>query len=124
MKRLVRATATWGTRPHAALVGGAIHFQEMTVGKGSQTGAPGDIDVTMLTYTADLSLEGDGWNGYAAFVGRNMEASTLGGDTDLDDFGVVVQGGVRIADETELFGRWDGVFLDDSRGISDDALAR
>jgi hypothetical protein len=96
----------------AALLGGAVHYQE-----GPNTGAPTDVDRQTLEYTLDLSLEGDGWNVYGAFIGRNDDTrGPVGVDQDsVDDFGAVVQAGWRFQPDTELFARWDAIFGDSSR---------
>lgn len=94
----------------SALVGAAIHYQQ-----SRNTSAPTDVDFDYLTYTVDVSLEGDSWNLYGAFVGNNVDSrGPVGVDGDAtDNFGVVLQGGYRFAQNTELFARWDAVFLDD-----------
>jgi phosphate-selective porin OprO/OprP len=94
--------------PYAAMVGGALHWQQDT-----NTGAPGDVDFQYLSYTFDASLEGDGWNLFGAFVGNHIEGRVAGTDTPkVDDYGIVLQGGYRIQKETEIFARWDGIWLD------------
>lgn len=103
----------------AAMLGGALHWQQGSTPSGSQTNAPGDTDNSLLTYTLDLSLEGDSWNAFGAFVGRHIESRTAGTDSEFDDFGVVVQGGYRFTEDTEAFARWDAVFGDDDRGGED-----
>lgn len=106
----------------AGRVGAAAHYQQMTLGKGSQTGDPADIDVTSLLYTFDAQLEGDGWNAFGAFVGNWAEASSAAGDDDFHDFGVVLQGGYRVTERTEIFGRWDAIFADDDRNLDEDTF--
>jgi len=99
----------------SGLLGAAIHWQQ-----SSNTSNPADVDLDYLTYTADVSFEGDSWNAYGAFVGSHAEARAAGVDNDFDDFGIVAQGGYRFAANTELFARWDGVFLDEDRNAADD----
>lgn len=96
----------------AALLGAAVHYQ-----MGPNSNAPTDIDRETLQYTIDLSLEGDGWNLFGAFIGRNDDTrGPVGTDPDaLDDFGAVIQGGWRFAANTELFARWDAIFGDSDR---------
>jgi len=96
-----------------ALVGAAVHYQD-----SANSANPGDVDQQYLGYTADASLEGDGWNGYAAFMGRHVDSRGpvgAGDNPDFDDFGLVVQAGVYVAADTEIFARWDAVFLDEDR---------
>ncbi len=95
----------------SALLGAAVHYQQ-----SRNTGMPTDVDTNYLTYTVDLSFEGDSWNFYGAFVGNNvdMQGPTGAADPDsTDNFGFVIQGGYRFAQNTELFARWDSVLLDE-----------
>ncbi len=94
---------SWRSQDFAALVGGAIHWQD-----GGETG--GTSDVETLRYTIDGSLEGAGWNVYAAFIGDSTEVGDSG---DSDNFGTVLQGGIFVTDQVELFGRWDALWLDE-----------
>jgi hypothetical protein len=41
-------------------------------------------------------------------------------DTDFNDFGLVVQGGVRVLKDTEPYIRWEGFIPDDDRGLAED----
>lgn len=91
--------------PFAGMVGAAIHGQT-----GGETGFTTDRD--LIEATVDVSLEGDGWNAFGALIWRNTDA----GGSETDDFGAVVQGGVFLSDDAELFARWDALFPDDSNG--------
>lgn len=93
-----------------ALFGLAGHFQQ-----SDNSSNPADVDRDTFEYTADISLEGDSWNLYAAFVGDYTKNRFGGGNNTFNDFGVVVQGGWRFAQNTELFVRYDGLFLDSDR---------
>jgi len=97
-----------------ARLGGGIHYQHMgeTNPSFAATGAPLAEDAFL--YTVDGAYEADGWNIYAAFVGNHVEFQGATGFSDQDDFGVVVQGGVFLTNDFELFGRYDGLFLDDT----------
>ena len=100
----------------AAMLGVAAHYQQ-----SENTRTPADVDRDTLQYTADLSLKGDGWNAFGAFIGRYSKLKSLGGaDPDFNDFGVVVQGGVRVGENSELFARWDALFFDSDRNLADD----
>lgn len=93
------------------LLGAAAHWQQST-----QTNDALDVDTDTLQFTVDASLEGDSWNLYGAFVYRWQEFSPLGaGDTDLSDFGAIIQGGWRFSENTEVFARWDAIFADEDR---------
>ena len=81
-------------------------------------------DYEYLSWTADISLEGPGWNVFAAIVAGYTDVRGLGGtttDVRYDDYGVIVQGGWFVpGTDWELFGRWDAIFGDDSRSGSSD----
>ncbi len=90
------------------MVGAAAHYQQ-----SDNTNLGTDVDYETFRYTADVSLEGDSWNLYGAFIGDHTKSRAFGSDSpDFDNFGVVVQGGWRFAENTELFGRWEGLFVD------------
>ena len=96
------------------LLGVAAHYQQST-----QTPTASDIDTDILQATVDASLEGDSWNIFGAFIYRWEESSALGSsDTDFTDMGVVIQGGWRFAENTELFARWEILLADNDRFTS------
>jgi len=110
------------------MLGFAAHIE----GNESYSGPPANLFAggkTLVTgYTIDLSLEGDGWNFFAAAVGFSSDIENLtdidldgtGDDLSFDDFGVVVQGGMFIPDtDWEVFARWDAIFPDDERASED-----
>ena len=97
------------------LIGAAIHYQSM--GDTNPSFTP---TTDMTVGTVDFSWVDDGWNMYAAGVWRNTDT----GVAEFDDFGVLVQGGVFLADQDELFGRWDGVFPDDANGATNQDFSR
>ncbi|MGE3109753.1 MAG: hypothetical protein AB7G11_06715 [Phycisphaerales bacterium] len=102
----------------AGMLGGAVHFQ------GSQnTSAITDTDTKVLLYTVDAQFEGDGWNCFGAFIGRNIEFRSMGSDTDVDDFGVVLQGGFFLSEMDELFARYDVVIPDSDRAGDPDPFS-
>ncbi|MFN7019770.1 MAG: porin [Phycisphaerales bacterium] len=101
--------SSWRGSDFAAMLGGAFHYQS-----GSTFGNAVDVDI--LEYTFDLSVEGDGWNGYAAFVGRNQSDDLA----DYNDYGLIVQGGVLVTSQVELYARYDLVLADSDRGSRGD----
>lgn len=113
-KQFIDFTSTSGSA-FGAMLGAAVHFQQ-----SPNTNDPADTDRDTLEYTADLSLEGDGWNGYAAFVGRNDDFRSGGASSDFDDFAVIAQAGFRIAETWEPFARYEVFFFDSDRGLSED----
>lgn len=103
-------TSFQGSEGVGFMFGGAVGYQSF-----GDTG-PGGADVIDWTYTLDASVEGNGWNAFAAFVGNNNDPD---GPGDTSDYGAVVQGGIFVAPQWELFGRWDAVFLDNQSAGSD-----
>jgi hypothetical protein len=98
------------------LLAAAAHYQQ-----SPNSSNFADTDRDTLQYTCDASIEGDGWNAFAAFIGRNDETrSFVSPDTDFNDFGLVVQGGVRVLKDTEPYIRWEGFIPDDDRGLAED----
>jgi hypothetical protein len=101
----------WREGPFGLLIGAAAHYQT-----GGETGGTTDLEV--FEYTGDVSLEGSGWNAYGAFIGRHRDEVA----GEFDDFGLIVQGGVFVADQVELFARYDVVIPDDERAGDPDAF--
>ncbi len=114
----------------AGYIGGAVHWQYQNddpsvTGDGTAANPnTGPRNRSTLGYTVDGQIEGSGLSLYAAFVGgysrfRNNGAPGAQTTNDLNDFGGVVQAGWRFLEKDEVFARWDGLFLDSERGISD-----
>jgi hypothetical protein len=101
--------------PFGAMLGAAIHYQQ-----SPNTNDPADTDRDTLEYTADLSLEGSGWNGFVEFVGRNDGFRAGGSSSEFDDFGVVAQAGFRVAETWEPFARYEVFFFDSDRGLAEE----
>lgn len=102
----------WRDGPFGFLVGAAAHYQS-----GGESGGTANID--SFQYTADVSLEGSGWNAFGAFIGRHRDELA----DDLNDFGIVVQGGVFVSDQVELFARYDVVIPDSDRPSDPDTFS-
>ena len=109
---------------YAGMVGIAGHY-EYTDGDS----VAGADDLNYFSWTVDASLEGDGWNAFVAGYGQHIEADSVltnnilltSGDVDVDNFGLIVQGGIFIPEtDWELFARYDGIFADDDITGSDD----
>jgi len=112
----------------AGMVGLAGHFQG---GNNGNFGPPGGDNYNYWSLTADVSLEGDGWNLFASFVWSDQDFTNalpdgLGGFDDLDasNYGWTVQGGIMIPEtDWELFGRFamtipdDELFSDDTYSV-------
>ncbi len=95
-----------------SMLGAGIAYQSM-----GETNPSSATETEMTTATVDYSFLGDGWNLYAAGIWQNMDN---GAGVDTDDFGILVQGGMFVTDQDELFGRWDVVMADDSNAPADD----
>lgn len=90
------------------VLGGGFHWQSGGDTGQSATGLPG-TDNDYYLWTVDAQVEGDGWNFYAAYLGHTLD---IDGGLDVTNQGFVAQGGLYIADQVELFARYDGLFLD------------
>jgi len=110
------------------LVGAAAHIEG---GDDDHNAfATGGGDYFDISDTVDGSVEGDGWNAFAAFVGSTTSIDdvpdpTGGGGPNVDvensDFGIVVQGGWHLPNtDWEIFGRYDLLFPDDDQRVNDD----
>jgi len=112
---------------YAMMIGVAAHYQTSDSYVNGAFGFGGP-ESSFTAYTIDFSVEGDGWNFFAAAVGFSSDIENLtdidldgtGDDLSFDDFGVVVQGGMFIPDtDWEVFARWDAIFPDDERASED-----
>jgi hypothetical protein len=81
-------------------LGGAAHYQ-----KGAESLAGGDLE----QYTADVTLEGPGFNALAA--GRFLRVNPPEGNT-THDAGFLVQLGGFVHERIELWARYDGLYSD------------
>ena len=112
---------TW--RGEFLLSGSWEQFDDFTSPMGSEDGfligvaghyqtGPGDTanDADIFAYTGDISYEGDGWNVFLAGMGRDIDPDT---GADFHDYGLVLHGGIYVTEDTELYGRYSHVFLDD-----------
>ena len=99
------------------IIGAAAHYQDSS----GDTGGVVDTN-SILDYTIDAQFEGKGFNVFAAFYGNMTDANADDG-TDTDNYGAVIQAGVFLTDQVELFGRWDMIMWDSSitDGAGDEA---
>lgn len=88
----------------STIVGAAAHYED-------------GQDHRAFAYTADFSFERNGFNAFAAGVGRNVEDN---GSDSLTDWALMGQAGYRITNNVELFGRYEYVAPDGDRNIRDD----
>lgn len=89
---------SWQGEDYGVMIGAAAHYQKEEYGTFMTD------ELELLTYTVDVSVEFGGANVFAAFVGRSLDDDN---GTDLDQYGVVVQGGVFLTEDFELFGRYE-----------------
>lgn len=113
---------SWRNSDYAGKAGAALHWESYgdtapalgatvpTSPFGLAAGLGGDL----VIYTVDAAVEGNGWNVAGAFIGTWSESDAAGA-TDSSDFGAMIQAGVFVTEQVELFGRWDATFLDDNR---------
>jgi hypothetical protein len=130
---------SWQNSSFFGMVGAAVHYQ---TGGGTFNTAqapvppgpaadPGDVD--LFGFTADVTIKGNGWNAFAAAVLTQTDpgsdsfgvvpypgVGTAGGAaaSSQTDFGIMVQGGIFVAPQWELFGRLDLIFPDSSRSVA------
>lgn len=90
------------------LLGAGGHWQQ-----DGSTGAPSTSEGTpdLFSYTADLGVEGDGWNVLLLGMGQYIDSA----NTSLNDLGFVLQGGVFVTDQIEPFARAGYVVPSDNR---------
>jgi hypothetical protein len=105
----------WQGQEAAGSVGVAAHYQS---GGSTGVGSVGStVDTTIIALTADAAYEGAGWSVFGALNWQNTDAAAAPDSTD--DFGALIQGGVFISANTELFGRFDIVVPDSDRAGDD-----
>jgi hypothetical protein len=103
---------SWRSAPDdAMLLGGAFQYQS-----GGNTGFTNDVK--SFLYTVDWSWEGKGWNVFVAGTGNHIDPGAAGLPT-TSNYSVVVQGGIFLADQIELFARLDTIMLDKNIGAAD-----
>ncbi len=98
---------SWRGASYTGMIGAALDWETF-----GDTGG-GAADKEVLGATIDASMEGDGWNAFAAFIYRNTSPDA---GEDVTDYGLLAQAGVFVTDQTELFARYDGIFPDDASG--------
>lgn len=105
---------SWRGSSNALMIGGALHWQDASREFLNGVQRPNN---ELFAYTLDVSWMADGWNLYGAFVGSSVDVD--GGPT-VDNYGFLIQGGVFVSDDWELFARWDMVFGDDDIFANDE----
>lgn len=107
--------SSWQNSDFGAFVGGGIHYEQWgSTGDGNDAAPAAGVaspNPSVLLYTIDGQLVGNGWGAYAAFTGMNVDLDTAAAD-DVDQYGILLQGSIFLADQWEIFGRWDWLMLD------------
>jgi hypothetical protein len=102
----------------AGKAGAAVHFQD---GGSTGVGSVGSTaDVNAIQLTGDVQIEGNGWNGFGALIWNHVDPAA---GMELDNFGIVLQGGVFATASDEFFGRFDVVLPDSDTPGGDDAFS-
>jgi len=101
---------SFNNSPFFGMVGAGLAFQH----GGSTTGT---AKIDAIAATADVMVKGNGWNAFAAghilHVDKNPAApDNTGANQGTDDLGLVLQGGLFVAPQWELFGRIDAMSAD------------
>lgn len=100
----------WPDAEPLVVIGGSLYLQ-----KGESGTADREIDLRQ--YSIDATLKCDGANLFAAIIGTSVED---GAAQDRVEMGVLIQGGVMVADDLELMARYEWGNLDGAGTASDD----
>ncbi len=93
------------------MVGAAVHYQN-----GGDT-VP-TTDASDFAATVDASLEGNGWNAFAAVIYNHFDPTA---GTSLDDWAFQIQGGIFVAADWEIVAGWDILVPDSAYGSGSDS---
>lgn len=96
-------------------LGGAAHWQDGDVGDGATPGSGLKNAPDVFAWTVDAQAEFQGANLFAAVLANHVDGEA--GASDADNYGYLVQGGFYVAEDVELFGRWEFFDID---GVSDE----
>lgn len=94
------------------MLGAALHYQS-----GGTT--VNTYDATDLAFTVDASMEGNGWNAFAAFIYNSFDDASA---TDsVANMAFQIQGGIFVAADWELVAGWDMLMPDSAYGPGSDS---
>ena len=102
---------SWQGEEFGAMVGFAGHYES------AEYGTSADNELQTFLGTIDASLEFGGANLFGALMYRNLDDD---GFIELDQYGVVIQGGFFLNEDWELFGRYEWADLD--IGVDDTSI--
>ncbi len=101
---------SWQNSGFFGMVGAGLDFENggSTVGSGKRQ---------LIAVTADVMVKGNGWNAFAAAHLGHLDKNAAAPDANgafqaTDDLGLVLQGGLFVAPQWELFGRLDVIAAD------------
>lgn len=112
----------WRGSPFAVMVGAGVNWQRAAGNRGNR-GVAGNGQLTqailspatLLTFTADANLRGDGWSLWTAFLGNSLYdvdgAAAAAGLEDTLSLGMVVEGGLFVTDSVELIAKYEGLWV-------------
>lgn len=112
--QFVDATS-WRGSNYGVKLGAGFHWQTQgsTNPSDNSGGGIAGYDSTDVTFwTVDAQVEGDGWNAFVEYVGHDVDIDATS-DISYTNHGLIVQGGMFVSDQVELFARYDSIFLDD-----------
>ncbi len=92
--------------PLACMLGIGVEVESGAQAEGT------DSDFALLYSTADVSLQGDGWNTFASVVFVYNDISI---EEEGTDWGFILQGGYFLTDQIEAFGRFDMILPNQDR---------
>lgn len=110
--------ASWRGSNYGLKIGAGGHYQQQgntnpSTGTWGVLGGVAYDEIDIALWTVDAMVQGDGWNVFVAYVGHQIDVTpTVGSLPNFVNHGVVAQGGLFVTDQTELFARYDGLFLD------------
>jgi hypothetical protein len=103
----------WQGGELGVMIGAALSYQKQEYGTDGDALLPQvppgvDNEIEDIRLTADVSVEGDGWNAFAAFVYVDLDNDASGADEiDISPWGFVLQGGFFLTEDWEPFLRYE-----------------
>jgi hypothetical protein len=101
---------SWRGAEYAGLIGAAFDYESY-----GDTGG-GAADKSLMKAAADVSVEGGGWNAFAAVLWQQNDPDS---GEESEAVGVVAQAGVFVTEQVEVFGRYDGIYPNEIAGPDD-----
>lgn len=96
----------WSGDDLGLMLGSALQYDS-----GETGGVTNTPDI--LKYTADINLESEGWNIFAAFTGRHIESNGSASIIEADQWGAVLQGGIFVVpDKMDIYARYEWFDVD------------